>query len=214
MAIFEEIYLMLLNSIITFLPKLLACIIVLIIGLILGKITEKIVKEIITRSTIEKYISRSENLNISLSSILSLIFKWIVYLVFIQQAAIYLGVTAIIDFINRVILFIPGLVEAIIIIIVGYVIASYIKQNIIGSRNIYSNITGQIIFLLIVYLSVATGIKSISGINTMLLDYVLLVILFSFGLGIAIAVGLGLKDVVSEISKEILEKELKKKKFK
>ena len=206
LAVLDEMLLALWTQFIGVLPGIVAAAITLLIGLILGKVCGWLAREVVKRSTVEKYIAKSKHLNLQISTLFDIIVRWLIYLVFIQQASIFLGVVAITQFVNGILAFIPGIIGATIIIIVGYVIALYLKENIIGSKDVYSRLTGHIVFLLVIYLSIATGLKSISGLNTTLLDYVLLAILVSVGLGFAIAIGLGLKDVVREIAKDFVKK--------
>jgi hypothetical protein len=202
MAVFEQLYNQLVSGTIAFLPNLLAAIIVLLIGFIVGRVCGWIVKEIIVRSTVEKYLVSFKNINIKFSELADIIVKWLIYLVFIQQATIYLGVAAITEFVSGVLAFLPGVIAASLIIYIGYIIATFIKDRIIGTKTMYSRISGELVFLLVIYISIAMGLKSITGINTTLLDYVLLVLLLSGGIGLAIALGLGLKDVVAKVATE------------
>lgn len=206
LAILEQALTELWSNFLVYTPRIAAAVVALIIGLILGKVIGRIVKNILEKIEISKYITRTEKLPINIPNLFSVISRWAIYLVFIQQAAVFLKVEAITLFVNNIIAFLPGLIEAAIIIIVGYIIGAYLKDQILASKTTYSDLVGKVIFFLVIYLSIAMGMKSVSGINTSLLDNVLLVILASAGIGIAIALGLGLKDVVKESAKEYLKK--------
>ena len=136
---------------------------------------------------------------------LDLVTRWIIYFVFLKQAAIFLGVAAVSEFINTIINVIPSMLEASLIIIVGYAIAVYMKDRLISSKNIYGNLVGSLIFFLILYLSVALALPFV-GIDPTLINNILLVAVGSVGLGIAIALGWGLKDVVRESARGYMKK--------
>lgn len=199
--IVEEILLTLWDSFLVALPGLIGAIIALVIGFILGKVLGKIVREIVSRLKVDEYVSHGGKFAFSISDILSLITRWWIYLVFIQQAAGYLGVAAITQFVSSVVAFLPGLIEAALIIILGYILAEYIKDSIVTKKTFYASITGKIIFFLMVYVSIALALPFI-GIDATLVNAILLVFIGTFGLGMAIAMGLGLKGVVEMEAKK------------
>ncbi|HIQ49763.1 MAG TPA: hypothetical protein EYH56_01065 [Nanoarchaeota archaeon] len=189
--------------------------VVLAIGFITGKILGRVVREVLVKLKVDSYLSEEKYLNIKASHIGDLITRWTIYLVFIQQAALVLGVQAVSQFVHSAYQFILGIVAAVITILIGYGIAVYLKDKIITTKTIYSDITGNLVFGLVLYISVAIGLKFIQGINTVILDYILLVLIGSVGIGLAIAIGLGLKDIVAEMAKEWIKAErLKEKKSK
>ncbi len=187
------------------LPGILAAAITLVIGFIAGKVASKIVKEILVRSNADKYLAKKEHLNLEISSLGSLITRWIIYLVFIQQAAIFLGVEAITIFIGSLISYIPGIIEGVVVIIVGYALAVYLKESVLSSKTVYADLVGKVIFFLVLYISVALALPFV-GVNPSLVNNMLLVIIASIGLGLAIALGLGLKDVIAALGKDYVRR--------
>ena len=185
------------NSFIAFVPNLLAAIIVLLLGLVIGKLLGRVVKVVLIKARIDEWIADEEKLHFSLAKVLSVIVKWVIYLVFIQEAAYQLGVTAITAFVNNILSFIPGLIEAALVIIVGYSLAIYLKDRIVSSKTLYSDMVGKIIFFLLIYLSIALALPFV-GIDPTLINNILLIIVGSIGIGIAIALGLGLKGIVAK----------------
>lgn len=189
-------------------------IVVLAIGFITGKILGRIVREVLLKLKVDNYLSEEKYLNVRASHIGDLITRWTIYLVFIQQAALVLGVQAVSKFVQSAYQFILGIVAAVITILIGYGLAVYLKDRIITTKTIYSDITGKLVFGLVLYLSVAIGLKFIQGVNTVILDYILLVLIASAGIGMAIAIGLGLKEVVAEMAREWIKAEKLKSKRK
>ena len=211
MAVSLEVMLLSLwTSMINSIPDVIGAALTLVIGFIVGKIMGKVVREILVRSSVDKYISKTDHMNIEISKIGSLAVKWIIYLVFIQQAALFLGVTTINEFIGIVVVYISQVIFASIAILAGYSIAVYFKDRIIRAKTLYSDIIGNVVFFLVVYLSIAIGLKFITVLNTTIIDYLLLIIVASVGFGMSIALGLGLKDVVAATAKEYLKKPAKK----
>jgi hypothetical protein len=193
-----------LDSAITILPGLAASIILLLIGWAIGSIIGRVAKEIMLRFKIDQYISKKGAM-IKLSDIFPLMFQWIMYLVFIKAAVEALGIQALIEFVGMILNFIPGLLGAIIVVIVGYAIAGYIQKGIEKSKIAYSDIMGNVIFWLTVYVSFAIALPLVN-IDATLINNLLLISVGSIGVGLAIAIGLGLKDIIAIIAKRKLRK--------
>ena len=190
---------------INFLPKFISGLILLIIGLFVGKLVGKAVKHILQRAKLDYYVSETAKPRVSLTDIFALITRWWIYLAFISAAIDVLQIPTLSGWIVRITTFIPSIIGAALIIIVAYVIAEYIKEQVKKGETIYSNIVGKLIFFFIMYVAVAIALP-VLGVPSGLVSNILLVIVASVGLGLAIALGLGLKDAVSDISKNYIKK--------
>ncbi len=195
------------NSVIATLPGLAASLILLVIGWAIGTIVGRITKEIMVRIKLDQYLMKRGHM-IKLSDIFPLIIQWVIYLVFIQAAVEALGLVALTEFVGMVVNFIPGLLGAIIVVIVGYALAGYVQTEVEKSKITYSNIMAKLIFWLMIYVSFAIALPLI-GIDATAINYLLLISVGSIGVGLAIAIGLGLKDVVAVIAKKKLKHMMK-----
>jgi len=196
-----------LNSSIQLFPNLVASVILLAIGGVIGTIVGRVTRELMIRFKVDHYIAKGEPM-FKLSDIFPIIIEWSVYLVFIQAAVQTLGITALVTFVSTLLGFMPGLIEAVIIVVVGYVFAEYVRKETVKSKIPYSDIMSNIVFWLMIYIAVALALPLV-GINAALVNNILLIIVGSFGIGIAIAIGLGLKDVVAEIARKNIKKIIK-----
>lgn len=187
-----------------FLPNLVAALVILVIGYVIGRVVGYVVKEVLERTNVDEYFEEQGDLKFELSSIFSTIGKWIIYLVFIQQAAMSLEVPAITQIVGKVVTWIPGLVGAVAVFLAGYGVAIYSKKQIIGSETLYSNILGKVVFFFVIYVAVATALPLV-GIQAELLNNILLIIMGSVGAGFAIASGLGLKDIFHKEAERYIE---------
>jgi len=195
------------NSAIEFLPKLFGALILLIIGWIMGLVIGRVIKEILRRVKIDKYIARGKRPVFKLSDTLSVIVTWGIYLVFIQAAVDILEIPALSQFLQGILAFLPGLIKALIIVIVGYALAEYVRENVEASKVTYSGLIGRILFFLTIYIAIAIALPLV-GIDPFLVNALLLVMAGCVGLGLAIAIGFGLKDDIKKIIKKY-EKKLK-----
>ena len=189
-----------LNSTVGFLPKLAAAIILLLIGWLVGVVVGKIVKEILVRLKVDKYVGKGKPI-LKISEVFPLIFEWLIYLVFIQAAVQALGIPALVAFIGMLVGFIPGLIGGVIVVIVGYAIAEYVKSKVEESGMAYSGMMSKALFWLLIYVAVALALPLV-GINASLINNILLISVGAVGVGIAIALGLGLKETVATLAKK------------
>jgi hypothetical protein len=190
------------------LPNLISALLILVLGLIAGKILGGIAKTVVMHSGLDNWVSKEKHIPIDLSTVTATLVSWVVYLLSIQEAAdvidagnvVYIG-----NFIDGILLFVFGVIRASAVIVVGYSLGMYLKDVILQSKNIYADILGNIMFVLVLYLSIALALPSI-GIAADVLSNLLLVVVASFGLGIAIAMGFGLKDVFANFAKKYSKK--------
>ncbi|OGI12438.1 hypothetical protein A3K64_04290 [Candidatus Micrarchaeota archaeon RBG_16_36_9] len=187
-------------------PLLLWAIIWLLIGFLVGNFGGWLVKQFLTRIKIDQYVFEKDKFKMKLSDLFAVLIRWIIYLLFILLAASYLSfVPQLTVLITSAIAFLAGAVEAAIIIIIGYSLAFYIKEQVMHSKTLYSELVGNIIFFLILYVSITLALPFVN-INVQLLQWLLLIVVGAFGLGMAIAIGLGAKDIVKDITREYAKK--------
>ncbi len=198
------------TSFVNFIPNLLGCLVLVLIGWIVGSIVGKITREILRKLRIDQRIAGKRRIPFRVSEIFGILFEWVIYIVFLQAAVEVLGIKALIDFFKSLLAFLPKLIEAIILVIAGYAIGAYVRDQIIKSKVMYADIISSFLFFLIVYISVALALPLI-GIDPFLVNAILIILLGSLGAGFAIAIGLGLKDAVSQMAKRYLLKKVKRK---
>jgi len=181
----------------------LAALILMLIGWIVGKILGKITKGILKRLKADRYFKFGRGFEIS--SIFGLIVSWIIYLAFIQAAVQILGVPALTEFVGQILSFVPRLLEGMIIIIVGYVLAKYVQGQVIATKVEYSDLIGRVIFFLTVIIVISLALPFF-GIDPSLINNIILILVGSVGLGVAVALGLGLKDTIARLAKKYSKK--------
>ena len=209
MVLIQQALLTLWDNFLMTLPSMLWAAVALVVGFIIGKVAGWIIKQFLVRVKLDQYVFEKEKFKIKLSDVFSTLGRWVIYLVFIQVAASILGIASVITLVNSAITFLTGAIEASVIIIVGYSLAYYIKDKVIHSKTFYGDLVGNLIFFLMLYVSVALALPFV-GIDATLINWILIVIVASLGAGLAIAVGLGLKDVVSDVAKGYSRKFKKK----
>ena len=185
-------------SFIQTIPNVFYAAVVLLIGLFLGGFMGKVTKKALEKLKADKLFGDIV-LKISMSSIGKTVVSWVIYLIFLQQATVFLNVHVISMIVNDIILFIPNIAGMIGVILLTYLFGMYLKDKIIGSAKMYTKLLGDVIFFLVLYIGISTALPLV-GINTDLISQLLLLVVGGLSLGIAVAVGLGMKDTVAKVS--------------
>lgn len=192
-------------STVTYLPNLVGALILLVIGLVVGKVIGRVVKEVLDKVKVDYYIHETKKPVISLSSLFSLITRWWIYLAFIVAAVAVLRIPELITWTAQVRDIIPGIIGASIIVVVGFVIAEYIRGQLRKLNKFYAEVVGKVLLFFIMYVAIATALP-VLGITAPLVNNILLIVIGSVGLGVAIALGLGLKGAVDEVARKYVKR--------
>lgn len=189
-------------------PALVYAIIFLALGYAVGKILGYITKRALVEAKVDKYVSQ-KHFKVEISSFSGVVVRWLVYLIFVQQATDVLNITVISTIVNKIIAFVPSVIGAAAVIMAADAIGIYLKNNVIGSDDTYAKLAGHIVFFTVMYVGIATALPMV-GIDATLINQILLLLIGAVALGIAVAVALGLKETISEITKEYYEKKSKR----
>jgi len=192
------------------LPKVIGALIVLVIGLFIADIVKTLVKKIFVSLKVDKVtekvgvskVMKSAGVTMGLSGILSEIINWIIILVFLSTSASILGVTAVTEFISKIINWLPSIFAGLLIMLLGILAAESVSKALDHVKNgaAYKTFVRWAIWTI----AFITAIEQI-GINiTFITDNAKVVVAGSV-LALALAFGLGGKDK----AKEIIERHIK-----
>ena len=188
-----------LTSVVTFVPKLLAFLVILIIGLLIAKAISKAVGKIlqkvgfdkaVERGGIKKALAKSEY---DAATIVGRIIYYALMLFVLQIAFGVFGPNPISDLLTRIIAFIPAIIVAIVIIVVAAAIAAAVKTLIEGTLGglSYGKTLANIASLFILFLGVVAALNQI-GVATSVTTPLLITILAIVGGVIIVGAGGGL----------------------
>ena len=188
-----------------FVPKLLAALVLLFVGWIVAKLIRtamiKLLKivhfdTLAEKSGIEAFL-RQGNLEVSLSALLANLVYWLVTLVVIVTVSNSLGLQMVADLFNKVVLYLPNIIVAIVILVLGSLLARFINRAVfaylknIGVEGALSISTLSEYAVLIFVFFVALEQLQI---GTQLLTAAFQIGFGAVGLALALAFGLGGKD--------------------
>ncbi|MEP7037474.1 MAG: mechanosensitive ion channel [Acidobacteriota bacterium] len=202
-----------LNRFISFLPALIGALLIVVIGWFISgfiaRLIERGLKAVglesaVERSGIGEFVRRSGT-TMTTSGIIAALIKYSIFLIFVQAAANVLGIPQITAITNSIILYIPSVIVAIAIIVIGTFIAQFLSGLVrssvselgVGNPNLLAKLTQYAVI----------GFSIIAAINQLGIAETVVNTLF-FGLvgGIALAVGLafglGGREVAAEITKK------------
>jgi hypothetical protein len=205
-----------LNSFMTFLPALIGAIIVLVIGWIisafLARLIEKGLRAIgleraVQHSGINDFIMRSGT-KWTTSQIIAELIKWFIRLIFIQAAANILGMPQITAIINSIVLFIPNVVVALVIIVIGALIAKFLSGLVrgsvselgVGNPNLLATLTRYAVLGFAIIAAVSQLGIAAAVVNTLFIGLV-----GSISLAVGLAFGLGGREVAAKITESWYE---------
>lgn len=205
-----------LNGFMSFLPALVGAIIVLIIGWIIsGFLAKLIVKALnmigferaVQNSGISDFIRRSGT-KWTTSQMIGEMIKWFIRLIFIQAAANILRMPQLTTIINSIVLFIPNLVVALVIVVIGSLIAKFLSGAVrasvsemgVGSPNLLATLTQYaVIGFAVIAAANQIGVAAVV-VNTLFIGFVA-----AIALAVGLALGLGGREVGAQITQSLYE---------
>jgi len=144
-----------------------------------------------------------------LSDLIGIICYWLSLLITFVVALNAVGLSVAADLLQRIVLYIPNIIAAVFILIVG-MFAAVLLRNVVrvAANNAgisQSNLVSNISEVVIIVFAVAMALEQLQ-IGARIIDLTISIILGSFGLGFALAFGLGCKDIVGKSVGDFLSK--------
>lgn len=188
-------------------PKILLAIALIIVAWLILKIVNVVLKKLLSISKIDNLTTKlneaelfgKNDYNVVPSKIVLKFVKYLLILIFVVIASEMLGLKMISEGIAKFIGYLPILISALLIFVVGVYVASLVKkaiQDTFKSLELSgSNLVGNIAFYLIVIFVSITALNQ-AGVDTQIITSNLTLILGSILVSFTIAFGLGARDVV------------------
>lgn len=147
-------------------------------------------------------IIEGKKLNINLSKIILSFIKWSLLLILVIVVSEMMGLTIISEEIGNLIAYLPQLLSAAAIFVIGLFIANFVKKSIQTFFKSFelsgSKIISQLVFFILLAIISITALNQ-AGINTDIITSNLNLIFGAFLVSVALAIGLGAKEVVSDL---------------
>lgn len=192
---------------IAYAPKFVGGLIFIIACFIVYKLVLYIVKKILKISRLNALngklnnndILKKSSITLNLENIILQVVKWFLILIILIVGADFFGLTIVSQQISNLIAYLPQLISAILIFVLGFYFASKIKdmlQTILKSMDIKgSNIISNIAFYFIIIFIIITALNQ-AGVNTDIITNNLTIILGAILLTFTIGFGLGSRKII------------------
>lgn len=197
--------------------NLLVVVLILIVGWVVAKLIKlgitklgKLLKldELSGRIELDDLLSKG-GITYSLSELLGVVFYWITLLITFVIAFNAVGLTVAADLLQKITLFVPNIIVAIFILIVGMFVAvimrNVVKTTASNAGISHGNLLSKLTEVVIMIFAVAMALEQVQ-IGARIVELTVSIILASFGLGFALAFGLGCKDIVGKAVANVIEK--------
>ena len=204
-----------------FLVNILLVIVILIIGWVISNLIKIVVTKGLRAIKLDELSDRIEletmlekgGIGYSISELIGVVCYWIAILVTFMVAINAVGLTIAADLLNRVVLYVPNVIAAVFILILGMFAATVLKNIVVTAANnsgvSQGKLLGKVAEIIVIAFAIFVGLEQLK-IGIRITQLTLSIALGSLGLGFAIAFGLGCKDIVGRIVADFLDK-LKKK---
>lgn len=198
------------ESVMTSLPNIIGAIFMIILGWIIAKILSYVVRKALKLIGFDKLseklnlddVLNKANISITPSKVVGKFVYWVIILLFFVTASDTLGWTVVSSSISDLISYLPQLFSAIVIFVIGFYIASFVKKGLKGvleSLSISSShiISGFAFYMILVIITI-TALDQ-AGIDIAILTSNVTIIVGGIVLAFAVSFGIGSRDVLSNI---------------
>ena len=204
----------------TFAPTLLAVLAILIIGGVIAKFFEEVITRLLKAAALDKLADQVQlstvlvkgGIRRKLSELIGAVVYWIVMLAFVMTALNVLNLTVAAELFQKVVGFLPNVIAAVFILIVGVFAAAFLATTVrtaasnsgVGQAHLLSQAVQTVVIIFAV-------VAALQQLGVPFFGEVFLIILGGISLGAALAFGLGCKDLAGRWLSSLIE-ELKTRK--
>lgn len=202
---------------IDFLPNLIAAILVLIIGLFLADFLGRVVSKVLARLYVDRVVEKTglkKNLEklgfkITISRALGLLVVWFLYAVVLIGTAEILQLNQISQFLQAVVLYIPNVIVAVVILVVGIVVSNFIsiavKEASLAAKLTAADLLSALAKWAILIFSFMAALIQLK-VAPELIQILFTGVIFMIALAGGIAFGLGGKDKAKDLLDKLSQK--------
>jgi hypothetical protein len=205
------------TKITVFLPELLGALIIFVVGLLIAKLFKlgvikflRLIRfDVAAEKTGVKEFLNKGNIKKTSSEVMGLLIYWFIMILVIIASLDALGLPIVSDILNDIFLYIPNVVAAIIVLILGILfanlLAAIVRTAASNAGLTISEGLGKLTLYAIVTFSVAVALTQLN-IGEEIITYAFITAFGAIALALALAFGIGGKDVAAEYLRKWLEK--------
>lgn len=201
----------------SYIPTILGAIVILVVGWIIAKFVEAIVVRALKAARLDVISDKAGIANMlaqgeikwTLSELLGVIVYWIIMLSVLAASLNALNLTVASDLLSRLVAYIPNIIVAIFVIVLGSFLATFVGGIV---RTAASNagvgtakLLGKLTQAVLVIFAIIVAIEQLN-IATAFIAFAVNIILASIGLALALSFGLGCKEIAGKAMQDMLNK--------
>jgi small-conductance mechanosensitive channel len=198
------------TDILNFIPNLINGLIILIVGIVIARIARWILRNVLRRIGFDPLVERTGitgslrglGVQTPMSAIAAQTIFLLLLISFLITATRLMGLEAVAQILERVLTFLPDLIAALIVFLLGGMAAQFtgnLVRNLAAAGNLsYANQLARLVqYVISVFVAIlALGVL---GLDTALLVTAVTIFIAAFGLALGLALGLGARQVVHHL---------------
>ncbi len=204
-------------ELISFVPKLMAALVILFFGWMVAKLVRLAVKRLLEVSQFDTFTQKSgleafmhsANFQVSLSGIISQVVYWLVILLFVITCANSLGMGEVASLLHELASYLPHIIVAILVVIFGTLFARFINRLVFAWLHSIKFEQALVVSTSAEYciqiLAIFIGLEQL-GIGTQLINALFMIVFGAIFLALAIAFGLGGREWAATIIAQLQKK--------
>ena len=183
------------NSFVLVLPSVVLALLLVILGYFIAWVVGYVLRYILDKAGVDRYFRKSATAkrigHTNIPSLAAEIVKWFVFLIFLQVAVDVLNLRSLSAILDSFVRWLPNLLVAVLIFIVGVALAHYVAEKIRENTRMKGmRFMAGVLKVVIMLIVTLVGLRQI-GVDVRLLEQTFLLLVGALALGIALAVGIG-----------------------
>jgi len=200
------------------LPQILGAIIILVIGWIIAGLIGNLVRKVLDRAGadrltrragIDSFLQKAGIRNASAGLVFGFVVKWWIRLIVLEIAIPALGISAITTTLDKIVSYLPSVIAALLIILIGAFLAKLAGEAVRGIAQGAgfgsANTLGTIVQVSILVLVFVAALQQLHVAET-LVNELLIAVLVAIALAAGLAFGLGGRDVAARMMQKAYDK--------
>lgn len=219
LTISSDAWLSIWERFINFLPNMIGAIVIMVVGWLVGMalatVVDRLFRLVGLQALFEKAkvedVLKKANSDKDATALLASVVQWIIYLVALIAASNALKLTAVSDFLNSILSYVPQVVIAVIIVLIGLVLAHFLSAVVKGgvkSANLnFGDTASLVVRWSIITFTVLAALAQL-GIAESMINTLFIGLVVFLALAGGLAFGLGGQKAAAEVIENV-KKELK-----
>lgn len=168
----------------------------------------KLVDDLSERIGLDDLLSKG-GIPYTLSELIGIVFYWLALLITFVMAINAIGLTVANDLLNRMVLYIPNIIAAVFILILGMFVATMLR-NIIQTAATNAGLSqakflAKLVEAIVVVFAALVTFEQL-GIAPRLIELIVSIVLASIGLAFGLAFGFGCQDIAKKTLNDLMDK--------